>query len=84
MTLHNFLSMRKDRIYAPSGFMDVDDGLGNTRGVGETIQVGGVCRRKFVVRDAGDDLVQGRRNCLNLGGTRAKDPRIERRKAQDI
>ena len=41
MTLHNFLSMRKDRIYAPSGFMDVDDGLGNTRGVGETIQVGG-------------------------------------------
>ena len=29
VTLHNFLSMRKDKVYSPSGFTDSDDGLGN-------------------------------------------------------
>ncbi|XP_028394515.1 protein ANTAGONIST OF LIKE HETEROCHROMATIN PROTEIN 1-like [Dendronephthya gigantea] len=30
VTLHNFLSMKKDKVYSPSGFMDIDDGSGNT------------------------------------------------------
>lgn len=29
ITLHNFLSMRKDRVYLPHGVMGKDDGLGN-------------------------------------------------------
>ena len=28
VTLHNFLSMRKDKVYSPSGFTDSDNGLG--------------------------------------------------------
>ena len=30
VTLHNFLSMKKDTIYCPSGFIDVEDWAGNT------------------------------------------------------